>query len=106
MATLSITDLSGRTLSEVTDLSPKTTFSRINENKLSSITHITNRRIGWVNQEQYPRSTFSSVVFSKISASQILPFRISFESIGVKPYDNQYTPPVGIQVIGFNNYIL
>jgi len=106
MATLSITDLSARSLSQITDLSPKTSFSKSSEKVLSSITNLADRRIGWVNQEQYAKSRFSSIIFSKMSASQILPFRISFESIGVKPYDNQYTPPVGIQVIGFNNYIL
>jgi hypothetical protein len=106
MATFSVTDLSARSLSEVTDLSPKSSFSQQEAKTLKSINDLSGRVLTNAISKQYPKSTFFQVVFSKTSASEILPFRVSFESIGVKSYDNQYVPPVGIQVIGFNNYIL
>ena len=106
MATFSVTDLSARSLSEVTDLYPKSSFSQQEAKTLKRVNYLSGRILKNVVLKQYPKSNFSQVVFSKTSASEILPFRVSFESIGVEPYDNQDVPPIGIQVIGFNNYIL
>lgn len=44
--------------------------------------------------------------FSIISVSGFLPFRVSFTNIIVKPYDVNNVAPVGVAIIGVNNYIL
>lgn len=44
--------------------------------------------------------------FSIINISDFLPFRVSFTNITVKPYDVNNTAPVGVAIIGTNNYIL
>jgi hypothetical protein len=35
-----------------------------------------------------------------------LPFRVRFTNIGITSYGENNVPPIGIAVIGFNNYIL
>ena len=35
-----------------------------------------------------------------------LPFRVKFTNIGIVSYGENNVPPIGIAVIGFNNYIL
>ena len=35
-----------------------------------------------------------------------LPFRVKFTTIGIEGYGPNNPPPIGIAVIGFNNYIL
>lgn len=37
---------------------------------------------------------------------QKLPFRVKFINIGIEPSGPGLPPPIGIAVIGFNNYIL
>lgn len=44
--------------------------------------------------------------YSIITPSEILPFRIRFTTINIRPYDARNPAPVGIAVIGVNNYIL
>ena len=40
-----------------------------------------------------------------VSMSEVLPFRISFRNIGIRSVTGN-VPPIGIAIIGFNNYIL
>jgi len=42
----------------------------------------------------------------KAKVKNILPFRIRLENINLATYNANNPPPVGIQIIGFNNYIL
>jgi hypothetical protein len=35
-----------------------------------------------------------------------LPFRVRFTNIGVNSYGENNVPPIGIAIVGFNNYIL
>jgi hypothetical protein len=41
-----------------------------------------------------------------IRIKQDLPFRIKFMNIGISSYGPSNVPPIGIAIIGFNNYIL
>jgi hypothetical protein len=41
-----------------------------------------------------------------VKVKQELPFRVKFTTIGVPSYGIGSVPPIGIAVIGFNNYIL
>ena len=42
----------------------------------------------------------------KAKVENILPFRIRLENINLATYNANNPPPIGIQIIGFNNYIL
>lgn len=42
----------------------------------------------------------------RVSINEVLPFRIKFSSITVPGYGPSNVPPIGIAIIGFNNYIL
>lgn len=41
-----------------------------------------------------------------IKVKEELPFRIRFTSIGIPGYGPGNVPPIGIAVVGYNNYIL
>jgi hypothetical protein len=41
-----------------------------------------------------------------VRINDILPFRVKFTTIGVEGYGADNVPGIGIQVIGFSNYIL
>jgi len=41
-----------------------------------------------------------------VKVQHTLPFRIKFTSIGIEGYSADNPPGIGVQVIGFNNYIL
>jgi hypothetical protein len=41
-----------------------------------------------------------------VEISQLLPFRVKFVNIGVAGYGPNTPAPIGIAVIGLNNYIL
>lgn len=38
--------------------------------------------------------------------NEVLPFRISITNIGIEGYGPNNVPPIGIAVVGLNNYIL
>lgn len=38
--------------------------------------------------------------------NQTIPFRVKFTNIGIEGYGSNNVPGIGIQVIGFSNYIL
>jgi hypothetical protein len=56
-------------------------------------------------EKSYPLSKFSFSSHSAIPESQ-LPFRVKFVNIGIEGYGPNNPAPIGIAVIGFNNYIL
>lgn len=69
---------------------------KINENKrLSKI----------LKTKNYPLSNFVGEK-RNVVVKQQLPFKIKFINIGIESYGPNNPPPIGIAVIGFNNYIL
>ena len=44
--------------------------------------------------------------YSTTRISKFLPFRISFQNVNIEAYGPSSPAPIGIAVIGFNNYIL
>ena len=55
--------------------------------------------------KNYPLSSFVGEK-RDVLVKQQLPFRIKFFTIGIEGYGPNNPPPIGIAVIGFNNYIL
>jgi hypothetical protein len=41
-----------------------------------------------------------------VMPSEVLPFRVSFTTLGIESYGPNNPPPIGIAIIGNNNYIL
>lgn len=41
-----------------------------------------------------------------VNAQSVLPFRVRFYNVGIIGYNANNPPPVGVAVIGLNNYIL
>ena len=58
-----------------------------------------------IKAKNYP---ISNLVGEKrnVLIKQQLPFRVKFINIGIESYGPNNPPPIGIAVIGFNNYIL
>ena len=52
-------------------------------------------------------SNFQNVNYAKvITPASVLPFMVSLTNIGLEGYDPANPPGIGIQIIGFSNYIL
>ena len=63
------------------------------------------KRVSSVKHFSYP-IIFPSHKANTLTAENIIPFRISFTNITVPGFDKTIIPGIGIQVIGFSNYIL
>lgn len=52
--------------------------------------------------------SISKILFKsrKTKVESILPFRVKFTNIGIEGFSSRNPAPVGIAVIGVNNYIL
>jgi hypothetical protein len=52
-------------------------------------------------------SNFQNVNYAKvITPASVLPFMVSLTNIGLEGYNPANPPGIGIQIIGFSNYIL
>jgi hypothetical protein len=52
-------------------------------------------------------SNFQKVNYAKvITPASVLPFRLTLTNIGIEGHDPANPPGIGIQIIGFSNYIL
>ena len=64
--------------------------------------------------KSYPKTkitqnTYSSKIENKnsiVQIAEVLPFRVRFQNINIGGYSASNPPPIGIAVIGLNNYIL
>lgn len=61
--------------------------------------------IGSITEKDYARIRIP-VEYRTTRISDFLPFRISFQNIAIEAYGPSSPAPIGIAVIGFNNYIL
>lgn len=44
--------------------------------------------------------------YGSVKINEVLPFRIKFINIGIPGYSASNVPPIGIAIVGLNNYIL
>jgi hypothetical protein len=56
-------------------------------------------------EKDYPVTRVQSVEYKALIQEQ-LPFRVRFINKGFSAYGPENPPPIGVAVIGFNNYIL
>jgi hypothetical protein len=54
---------------------------------------------------EYPKTKVSESKYSTI-VKDILPFRIRVYNLGLQEYSANNPAPIGIAIIGFNNYVL
>jgi hypothetical protein len=59
----------------------------------------------WVKTDNYSRSSIVDNQRSVVVLDE-LPFRIRFTNIMVPGYGPNNVPPIGIAIVGYNNYIL
>jgi hypothetical protein len=64
------------------------------------------RRSSKIRSVLYSIARPKAVKFPRASVEDTLPFRIRFTSITVPGYGPNNVPGIGLQVIGFSNYIL
>jgi hypothetical protein len=61
--------------------------------------------VNTIDQKGYSRIRIP-IRYRSTRISDFLPFRVSFQNITVEGYGPSSPAPIGIAVIGFNNYIL
>lgn len=77
----------------------------IKEENSSSRIFEENNIVKSITTSDYPNSSITQPLrYSQISST--LPFRVRFTTIGIDGYGPNNPAPIGIAVIGFNNYIL
>lgn len=70
------------------------------------ITDIRNTRVGFIKTVDSYRSKISYDKPFSVKINETLPFRVKFINIGIEAYGPGNPPPIGIAIIGVNNYIL
>jgi hypothetical protein len=85
MARTNISNIALGVLVSATAISPTVTILDLKPN------------ISQITLTQYPQV---------ISVNDILPFRLRITNIGIEGYRQNNPPGIGVQVIGFSNYIL
>lgn len=59
------------------------------------------------NISAYDYSIFNlSELKRDVKINEVLPFRVRFTNIGINVYGPNNVPPIGIAIVGLNNYIL
>ena len=59
-----------------------------------------------INTLERQNASIYNLTHRTIEMSSILPFRVRFQNIGLGGYSESNVPPIGIAIVGFNNYIL
>lgn len=80
---------------------PVTSIDQItNQARITDINHNTT-----IDTTDYGIAKITDSIHS-VKLSSILPFRVRFTNIGIPGYGPNNVPPIGIAIIGVNNYIL
>lgn len=79
--------------------------SRIIFSSIRSIVKGPKRKLRRVEEKNYPIARFDGPD-QIVRVNDVLPFRVRFINTGFKNYGPNNPPPIGVQVIGENNYIL
>lgn len=74
--------------------------------RIANVLGIPSNKFKSIKSVKYGKINVQRVHYAIIQPSEVLPFRVRFTTINVKPYDINNPAPIGIAVIGINNYIL
>lgn len=81
-------------------------INKISIKNIQSNQKITDKTYSVKNIEYKPIRTSLTDQIPKVLLSEILPFRIKITNIGIDSYGPNNPAPIGIALIGLNNYIL
>jgi hypothetical protein len=70
------------------------------------ITNVADEKVQRIFTADYAKSRISYTPEFRSSVSETIPFRIKFINIGIEGYGPSNAAPIGIAIIGVNNYIL
>ena len=70
------------------------------------ITNVVDTRVSSIYTADYPKTKITKIKNFNSKINDVLPFRVKFINIGVESYAPGFPPPIGIAIIGVNNYIL
>ena len=59
-----------------------------------------------VENKKYSSTTISGINKGTVKINDVLPFRVRFTDIKIPGYGPNNVPGIGLQVIGYSNYIL
>lgn len=60
-----------------------------------------------IEDKDYSNARLKATKYPKVvKINQVLPFRIKFTNIMIPGYGPNDVPPIGIAIVGYNNYIL
>ena len=59
-----------------------------------------------IREGRYLEATPSTLPEYSSVMTGVLPFRVAFTTLGIESYGPNNPPPIGIAIIGYNNYIL
>jgi hypothetical protein len=111
MATVNITNID-RSLT-ISDIKPTITAENISSHSslisgiVFAVTAATISTLVTVSDIAPAPSGVVSVNYAKIiTPTDILPFRLTITNIGIEGYRQDNPPGIGVQIIGFSNYIL
>ena len=115
MATTTLSNIPNGVVFYVEDIEPTKTLSNIKpfNSTLSNIalgtifavTALTNPVV--VSDLNRTVSSFEKVNYANvITPTSVLPFRLTLTNVGIEGYNPANPPGIGIQIIGFSNYIL
>ena len=62
-------------------------------------------RVGFIKEEKTHRVKFIDIP-GTVKINQVLPFRVKFINIGINAYGPGNAAPIGIAIIGLNNYVM
>lgn len=71
----------------------------------TTATELQTRRV-MATQISYPKASLRRIGVTFAEVETVLPFRVAFTNIGQPGYSPSNVPPIGIAIIGVNNYIL
>lgn len=64
-----------------------------------------NNSVKYIKQKKYYRSKIIDAP-GIVKINYAVPFRVKFINIGIEAYGPNDVPPIGIAIIGYNNFIL
>jgi hypothetical protein len=113
MATINITDIDRSQI--ISDIKPTITAENISKGLATAsnialgivISAVAISSLATVSDLTPTTSGIISVSYPQtVTPTDILPFRLTITNIGIEGYSPQSPPGIGVQVIGFSNYIL
>ncbi len=103
MAQATFTDSSVRTVKSVVETNSKSL--KVLPDKTTVHVQPTDYKFSSVDTISYP-SAKPIKSLQKTVVEQILPFRVKFTSVSVEGFTSSRPAPIGIAIVGVNNYIL